>query len=172
MGYWSAANVKYCHNTYKFFRIFAKFSTQYHMRIVFQVIGTGQVEDPTLRYVDFELVADALIWEGRTTDSKLEWILLHELQTPSSERVGQLFMLCLGYYVIWRLWWHDLLFHAVQILRKTDGQQVSSTRLMIPALYILMWRQSGFSLGPVPTRSLYLAKYFRYSRRLLWICLT
>ena len=54
-------NVKYCHNTYNFFRIFAKFPTQYHMRIVFQVIGTDQVEGPTLRYVDFELVADALI---------------------------------------------------------------------------------------------------------------
>ena len=54
-------NVKYCHNTYKFFSIFAKFSTQYYMRIVFQVIGTDQVEGPTLRYVDFELVADALI---------------------------------------------------------------------------------------------------------------
>ena len=53
--------VKYCHNTYKFSRIFAMFSTQYHMRIVFQVIGTEQVEGLTLRYVDFELVADALI---------------------------------------------------------------------------------------------------------------
>ena len=53
--------MKYCHNTYKFFSIFAKFSTQYYMRIVFQVIGTDQVEGPTLRYVDFELVADALI---------------------------------------------------------------------------------------------------------------
>ena len=53
--------VKYCHNTYKFSRIFAMFSTQYHMRIVFQVIGTDQVEGPTLRYVDFELVADSLI---------------------------------------------------------------------------------------------------------------
>ena len=53
--------MKYCHNTYKFSRIFAMFSTQYHMRIVFQVIGTEQVEGLTLRYVDFELVADALI---------------------------------------------------------------------------------------------------------------
>ena len=54
-------NVKYCHNIYIFFRIFAKLPTQCHMRIVFQVIGTDQVEGPTLRYVDFELVADALI---------------------------------------------------------------------------------------------------------------
>ena len=54
-------NVRYCHNIYIFFRIFAMFSTQYHMRIVFQVIGTEQVEGLTLRYVDFELVADALI---------------------------------------------------------------------------------------------------------------
>ena len=53
--------VKYCHNTYKFSRIFAMFSTQYHMRIEYQVIGTEQVEGLTLRYVDFELVADALI---------------------------------------------------------------------------------------------------------------
>ena len=53
--------VKCCHSTYKFSRIFAMFSTQYHMRIVFQVIGTEQVEGLTLRYVDFELVADALI---------------------------------------------------------------------------------------------------------------
>ena len=60
-------NVKICHNIYIFFRIFAKLPTQYHMRIVFQVIGTDQVEGPTLRYVDFELVADTLIWEGRTT---------------------------------------------------------------------------------------------------------
>ena len=53
--------VKYCHNTYKFSRIFAMFSTQYHMRIVFQVIGTDPVEGPSLRHVDFELVADTLI---------------------------------------------------------------------------------------------------------------
>ena len=54
-------NVKICHNIYIFFRIFAKLPTQCHMRIVFQVIGTDPVEGPSLRHVDFELVADTLI---------------------------------------------------------------------------------------------------------------
>lgn len=62
------------------------------MRIVFQVIGTDQVEGPTLRYVDFELVADTLIWEGRTTFFSWYFEICLLLQTPSSERVAQLVM--------------------------------------------------------------------------------